>query len=88
MSDHVGNVMSESGVDENVGIAAGGTSPAIYMKKLISLPVFVVAILSFGCRPMSGNVGCVMSELGVVENMGVTVELSSVVVVQAEIACI
>ncbi len=37
---------------------------------------------------MSGNVGCVMSELGVVENVGVAVEISFVVVIQPEIACI
>ncbi len=37
---------------------------------------------------MSGNVGCVMSELGVVKNVGVAVEISFVVVKQAEITCI
>ena len=37
---------------------------------------------------MSGHVDSVMSELGVVENVGVAVEISLVVVIQAEIACI
>ena len=37
---------------------------------------------------MSGNVGCVTSELGVVENVGVAVETSFVVGIQPEIACI
>ena len=37
---------------------------------------------------MSGHVGSVMSELGVVENVAVAVEISLVVVIQAEIACI
>ncbi len=40
-------------------------------------------ILSSGYRPMSGNVGCVMSGLGVVKNVGVAVEISFVVVKQA-----
>jgi len=37
---------------------------------------------------MSGHVGSVMSGLGVVENVAVAVEISLVVVIQAEIACI
>jgi len=41
---------------------------------------FVADILSFRYRPMSGNVGCVMSWLGVVKSVGVAVEISFVVV--------
>ncbi len=37
---------------------------------------------------MSDHVGSVMTELGVVENVGVAVEISFVVVTQAEIICI
>ncbi len=37
---------------------------------------------------MSGNVGSVMSELGIVKNVGAAVEISFVVVIQADIACI
>ena len=37
---------------------------------------------------MSDHVGSVMSELGVVENVVVAVEISLVVVIQAEISCI
>jgi hypothetical protein len=37
---------------------------------------------------MSGHVGSVTSELGVVENVGAAVEISLVVVIQSEIACI
>ena len=55
---------------------------------VISTSGFMVDISSSGCRPMSGHVGSVMSELGVVENVGVAVEISFVVVIQAEIACI
>ncbi len=37
---------------------------------VISTSDFVADILSSGYRPMSGNVGCVMSELAVVKNVG------------------
>ena len=37
---------------------------------------------------MSGHVGSVMSELGIVENVGVAVEISFVGVIQAAISCI
>jgi hypothetical protein len=33
---------------ENVGVAAGNTSPALFVEKLFSLPVFMAAILSAG----------------------------------------
>jgi hypothetical protein len=48
----------------------------------------MVDISSSGCWPMSGHVGSVTSELGVVENVGAAVEISLVVVIQSEIACI
>ncbi len=44
-------------------------------QELFPLPVFVVAILDSGCRPMSDNVGVGVSESGVVENVGVAVEI-------------
>ncbi len=43
--------------------------------ELFPLPVFVVAILDSGCRPMSNNVGAGMSESGIVENVGGAVEI-------------
>ena len=55
---------------------------------VISTSDFVAEILRSGYRPMSGNVGCVMFELGAVKNVGVAVEISFVVLKQAEIACI
>ena len=45
------------------------------IQELFPLPVFVVAIFGFGCRPMSDNVGAGMSESGIVENVGVAVEI-------------
>ena len=42
----------------------------------------MVDILSPGCRPMSGNVGDAISRSDVVENVGVAVEGSFVVVIQ------
>ena len=53
--------------------------------ELFPLPVFVAAILDFGCRPTSDNVGAGMAESGIVENVGVAVEISFVAVIQAEI---
>ena len=38
------SVISESGMAENVGVAAGGTSPALSVQKLFSLPIFMAAI--------------------------------------------
>ena len=43
--------------------------------ELFPLPVFVVAILGAECRLMSDNVDAGMSESGIVENVGVAVEI-------------
>ena len=75
MSGHVGSIISESGMVENVGIAPGTTSPALSVLELFPLPVFVAAMLSSGCRPMSDNVGAGMSESVIVENVWVAVEI-------------
>ena len=45
--------------------------------RVFPLPVFVAAILSSGCRPMSGNVGSVISASSMVENVGVAAETAS-----------
>ena len=45
------------------------------IQELFPLPVFVAAILGPGCRRMSGNVGTGISESGIVENVGVAVEI-------------
>ena len=76
MLDHVVSVLSESGMVENVGTATGTTSPALSVQELFPLPVFVAAMLSSGCRPMSDNVGAGMLESGKVENVGVAVEIN------------
>ena len=75
MLDHVVSVLSESGMVENVGVAAGTASPALSVQELFPLPVFLAAKLSSGCRPMSDNVGAGMSEPGIAENDGVDVEI-------------
>ncbi len=49
---------------------------------ILSTSGFVADILSSRCRPMSDHVDSVMSELGVVENVGVTVEIVFVVAMQ------
>ena len=45
------------------------------IQELFPLPVFVAAILGPGCRRMSDNVGTGISESGMVENVGVAVEI-------------
>ena len=77
MSGHVGSVISESGMVENVGVAAGTASKYISVQKLFLLPVLVAAILNFGCRPMSDHVVSAISESGVVENVGVALGTAS-----------
>ena len=64
MSDRVNSVISESGMVENVGVAAGTALKYISFQKLFldEQPVFVAAILNFGCRPMSGHYAIAMSE--------------------------
>ena len=52
------------------------TKPEVeIIQELFPLPVFVAAILGPGCRRMSDNVGAGMSESGIVENVGVAVEI-------------
>ena len=52
------------------------TKPEVeIIQELFPLPVFVAAILDSGCRPTSDNVGAGMSESGIVENVGVAVEI-------------
>ncbi len=70
MSGHVDRVISESGVVENVGVAAGTTSESNSVQNVFLLPVLVAAIFNFGCRPMSGLVVSAISESGVVQNVG------------------
>ena len=69
MSGNVGSVISASSMVENVGVAAGTASPALTVQQLFPLPVFVASILSSGCRPMSCNVGSVISELRMSANV-------------------
>ena len=77
MSGHVGSVISELGMVENVGVAALTASKSISVQKLFLLPVLVAAILNFGCRPVSGHVVSSISESGVVENVGVALGTAS-----------
>ncbi len=66
MSDHVVSTISESGVVENVGVAAETALKSVSVQKLFLLPALVAAILKFGCRPMSDHVASAISESGVV----------------------
>ncbi len=71
-SGHVVSGISESGMVENVGVAAEIASPSLSVQKLFLLPVCVVAILRFPCRPTSGHVVSSISESGMVENVGIS----------------
>ena len=62
---------------ENVGVATEIASPSLSVQKLVLLPVCVVAILRFPCRPRSGHVVIGISESGMVENVSVTAEIAS-----------
>ena len=48
----------------------------------------MAAILHSGCRSMSDNVRSALSKSGVVENMGVAVEISFIVLIHAKECCI
>ena len=75
--DHVVSGISESGVVANVGVDVEIASPSHYVEKLFLLPVCVVAILRFPCRPTSDHVVSGISESGMVENVGVAAGITS-----------
>ncbi len=76
-SDNVGSVIFGSGIVENVEVAAEIASPSISVQKLFLLPVSVVVILRFPCRPTSGHVVSGISVSGMVETVGVAAEIAS-----------
>ncbi len=76
-SGHVVSMISESGMIENVGVAAEIALLSFSVQKLFLLPVCIIAILRFPCRPTSGHVVCGISESGMVENVGVAAEIAS-----------
>ena len=71
MPAHVGSVIPESGIAENVRAVDRGTLPAPSVQKLFSLPVCMAAIFSSGCPPISDHVGSIMTESGVGEMWGI-----------------
>ena len=77
LSVRVGNVRFESGLVENVVIAARTASKYASVQKLFLLSVLVAAILNVRCRPMSGHVVTAISESSVVKNMEVSVGIAS-----------
>ena len=67
---HVVSDISKSGMVENVGVAAEIALPSPSVQKLFILPVCIVAILRFPCRPTSGYVVSGITGSGIVENVG------------------
>ncbi len=83
----IGSVTDVSGMVANVGVAAGIGSQAQSVQFVFPFPVSVAAILIFGSRSTSGNVGrrravsgsvdSSLSESGMAENMRVEVEIAA-----------
>ncbi len=75
MSGRVVSAIFELGIVENAGVAIGIASLTISVQLIFPLPVStsgsVADISGFRCRPMSGRVGSVIFESGIVENVGV-----------------
>ncbi len=67
---HVVSGISESGVVVNVGVDVEIASPSLSVQTLFLLPVCVVTILRFPCRPTSGHVVSGIPESGMDENVG------------------
>ncbi len=79
-SDNVGSAKDVSGMVANVGVAVGIVSPAHSVQYLFPLPVSVAAILNSvdnRRHGRSGDIGNVISKSGLVENVGVEVEIAS-----------
>ncbi len=76
-SGHVVSGISESGMVENAGVASEIALPSFSVQKLFLLPVCIIAILRFPCRPTSAHVVSGISESGMVENVGVATEIAS-----------
>ena len=74
MSDNVSSAISESGIVENVGVAVRIASLTLSVRMLFPLSVStsgsMADISGFRCWSMSGRVGSVFSESGILENMG------------------
>jgi len=79
MSGDLGHVVSgtsEWGMVENVGVASEIALPSFSVQKLFLLPVCVIAILRFPCRPTSGHVVSGISDSCIVENVWVAAEIA------------
>ncbi len=59
-----------------------------FCSKVISTSGLVSDILSSGCRSMWRNVDSAISKSGMVENVGVAIEISFVVAIHAQVSCI
>ena len=70
MSRRVDIAISESGMVENVGVAAEIAPPSLYVQKLFPLPVRIFDILRSRCRPMSGHVVSGILESGMAKMWG------------------
>jgi hypothetical protein len=76
-SGNVGRIRDVFGMVENVGVSVGVVSASSFRSIVISTSGFGGHHFEFRRRPTSGNVGSVISKSGLVENVGVEVEIAS-----------
>ncbi len=75
--DNVGSVTDDTSTVTNVGVAVAIQSQTHSVQESFPFPVSVAAILNFGSRLTSDNVDRVISESGMVENIGVEVGIAT-----------
>ena len=76
MSGHAGGAMSESGMIES-GDSCWNRITSSFRSRIINSSSFVADIWSSQCRPLSGHFDGALSELSMVENVGVAVGIAS-----------
>ena len=84
---HVVSGIPESSIVENVGVAAEIALPSFSVQKLFLLPVCIIAILRFPCRPTSGHVDRGICTSGIAENVGIAIDISLLSHTSPEIQC-
>jgi len=77
MSSNVGSAKFGSCRLENVGVAVGIASPSVSVQKLFPLPVPWPTFWFLDARPISDNVGSVIFQSGVVENVASAYRIAS-----------
>jgi hypothetical protein len=77
-SHNVGIAINGSGMVENAGKAVGISAICHSIPEIPYTTCLQSAVLNFGSRPTSGNVGGVTISSGMVENVGKAVGISAI----------